>query len=186
MKSFKNKVVVITGAGSGIGRALALVLSKRGAKLALNDFDRESLDETKSMLQGNVLTEAFDVSDKEKMYAFATRIKTELGSAHAIINNAGIEGSTKPAFLTEPKEYERTMQVNFNGVLYGTLAFLPQLVENNEGAVINISSIFGLIGVPNNADYCASKFAVRGFTETLMAEFEESPINIHCVHPGGI
>ncbi len=191
MKSFNNKIVVITGAGSGMGRAYAMEFSKLGAKLALNDYDENSLLATKELLrqQNNstvVYTEAFNVADKQAMYCFAENVKKTLGNAHVIINNAGIEGSNLPVFTADEKSYEHVMNINFYGVLFGTKAFLPQLVENNEGAIVNVSSIFGLIGTPNSGEYCASKFAVRGFTESLMVEFKKSPISIHCVHPGGI
>ena len=190
MKNFKDKVVVITGAASGMGRAYAMAFGKLGAKLALNDFDENGLNETKALLaQKNitaVFTKVFDVSDRDKMYAFADKVKSTFGNAHVIINNAGIEGANKPLYLIEENEYEKIMGINFYGVLYGCKAFLPQLVANNEGAVVNVSSVFGIIGPPGQSDYCASKFAVRGLTESLMVEFHESPISIHSLHPGGI
>ncbi len=190
MKTFNNKIVVITGAGSGIGRALALECGKRGARLALNDYAIAGLEETIALLHSQGVKEVhhkvFDVSDEEAMFSFAEGIKQQLGNAHVIINNAGIAGSAEPAYNTPTSTYRRVMEINFFGVLYGTKAFLPQLVENNEGAVVNISSIFGLFGPPSNSDYSASKFAVRGFTEALSVEFHKSPISIHCVHPGGI
>ena len=190
MKNFKDKIVVITGAGSGIGRALALAFGKLGAKLALNDFQQKGLEETLSILKSQsnpeVLTSIFDVADRPSMAAFAEKVKVEWGNAHVIINNAGMAGGNHPAYLTSEDLYRRVMEVNFFGVLNGCQIFLPQLVENQEGAVVNISSIFGLMGTANNSAYCASKFAVRGYTETLVAEFQKSPISIHCVHPGGI
>jgi len=190
MKNFKDKIVVITGAGSGIGRAVAIAFGQKGARLALNDFNKQGLDETFEILKGKnihqVLTSVFDVSNKESMDEFALTVKRELGNAHIIVNNAGIEGGGEPAYLLDQDTFRRVMEVNFFGVLNGCKSFLPQLVANNEGAVVNISSVFGLIGAPNNSDYCASKFAVRGLTESLAVEFHESPITIHCVHPGGI
>jgi NAD(P)-dependent dehydrogenase (short-subunit alcohol dehydrogenase family) len=191
MRNFKDKVVVITGAASGMGRAYALEFAKLGSKVALNDFDKEGLEETIQLLKAkdysNFYYEAFDVSDKEKMFDFAKNVKKHLGNAHIIINNAGIGYAGKPAFHKPIEEFERIMQINFFGVLYGCKAFLPQIVANDEGAVVNVSSIFGLSGMPNVSDYCASKFAVTGFTEALMIEFSESKtISIHCVHPGGI
>ena len=190
MKQFKNKIVVITGAGSGMCRAYALEFARLGARLALNDYDAEGLAETLRQLPqvntADVLSRAFDVSDADAMFAFAAEVKSRLGNAHVIINNAGIEGAVKPVWATPASSYERVMRINFFGVVNGTRAFLPQLMENREGAVVNISSIFGLVGTPNHSDYCASKFAVRGFTEALMVELQGQPVSVHQVHPGGI
>ena len=190
MKNFKDKTVVITGAGSGMGRAYAIEFSKLGARLALNDYDTVGLAETCKIARDagakKIYSKVFDVSDKQAMYDFADGVKINIGNAHVIINNAGIEGGNKSGVALDNTDFERVMAINFFGVLYGTKAFLPQLIDNNEGAVVNVSSVFGLIGSPNSSDYCAAKFAVRGFTESLMTEFQDSPINIHCVHPGGI
>lgn len=190
MKDFKNRIVVITGAGSGMGRAYALEFAALGAQLALNDYDAKGLAETVALVQAKagvrVHSAAFDVSDRGAMEAFAAEVERVLGKAHVIINNAGIEGSGKPSWATPAASYERVMRINFHGVLNGTQVFLPQLLANGEGAVVNVSSIFGLIGTPNHSDYCASKFAVRGYTEALMVELQDSPISVHLVHPGGI
>lgn len=190
MKNFADKIVVITGAGSGMGRAYALEFARLGARLALNDFDAKGLEETLALLPalpaGAVYSQVFDVGDKTAMYVFADEVKARLGNAHVVINNAGIAGSGRPVWLKDEAAYERTMQVNFFGVVYGTRAFLPQLLANGEGAIVNVSSVFGLIGTPEASDYCASKFAVRGFTESLMVELQQSPISVHLVHPGGV
>ncbi|MFZ5957826.1 SDR family NAD(P)-dependent oxidoreductase [Pseudomonas knackmussii] len=190
MKSFANKVIVITGAGSGMGRAYALEFARHGARLALNDYDPDGLAETVQLLQGSdaaaVFSQACDVGDRDAMYAFATDVKQVLGNAHVIINNAGVGGGGQPVWAMTDADYERTLRINFFGVVHGTRAFLPQLLANGEGAIVNISSVFGLVGTPGASDYCASKFAVRGFTESLMVELEESPISVHLVHPGGI
>lgn len=190
MKDFKDKIIVITGAGSGMGRSYALEFAKLGAKLALNDYDPKGLAQTLALLKKTgikgVFSKAFDVGDKEAMNSFAAQVQSKLGNAHVIINNAGVGGGGMPVWAMEDQSYERTLQINFFGVVYGTRAFLPQLLANGEGAVVNISSVFGLVGTPNASDYCASKFAVRGFTESLMVELQESAITVHLVHPGGI
>lgn len=190
MRDFRNKVVVITGAGSGMGRAYAMAFAELGSHLALNDYDAAGLQETSDLLVAKghapALTQAFDVGDRAAMDSFAQAVHARWGGAHVVINNAGIEGSAQPAWLTSQAEYERIMRVNFYGVLNGTLAFLPQLQARGEGAIVNVSSIMGLIGSPSQSDYCASKFAVRGFTEALMVELYESPISVHLVHPGGV
>ena len=189
-KTMKNKIVVITGSGSGIGRALAIEYGQLGAILALNDYNAADLNETVSILKKEkvetVLSSIFDVSDKKAMKNFAAQVQSELGNANIVINNAGISGVDLPGYLINEENYRRVMDINFFGVLNGCQAFLPQMVEKNEGAIVNISSTFGMIGATNCSDYCASKFAVRGYTESLAAEFQESPITIHCVHPGGI
>jgi butyryl-CoA dehydrogenase len=190
MKDFKDKIIVITGAGSGMGRSYALEFAKLGAKLALNDYDPKGLAQTVALLKKagikGVFSQAFDVGDKAAMNSFAAQVQSKLGNAHVIINNAGVGGGGMPVWAMEDQSYERTLQINFFGVVYGTRAFLPQLLANGEGAVVNISSVFGLVGTPNASDYCASKFAVRGFTESLMVELQESAITVHLVHPGGI
>ena len=188
MKSFDGKVVVITGAGSGMGRAYALEFARRGARLALNDYDADTLAETVALLPSTTtaLQSAFDVSDRDAMYRFADQVDTELGGAHVIINNAGVAGCGRPVWSATDADYERIMGINFYGVVHGTRAFLPQIRARGEGAVVNISSIFGLTGTPNSSDYCAAKFAVRGFTESLMVETLNEQVTVHLVHPGGV
>lgn len=187
MKSFVDKTVVITGAGSGMGRAYAVEFAARGARLALNDYDEVALKETLALLpEGTPVTSAaYDVSDRAATYAFADQVLAEVGAADVVINNAGIEGSGQPLWATEDAELEKVMAVNFMGTVHGTRAFLSQVVANR-GAIVNISSLFGLIGPPNHADYSASKFAVRGFSEALGAELLHTGVNVYTVHPGGI
>lgn len=192
MKDFRNKTVVITGAGAGMGRCYAEQFGKLGARLALNDFDAQGLAETARLLQqqgvpeSNIYTEAFDVSNGEAMFRFADNVKQHLGAAQVVINNAGVSGKGKGFLQLTPEQFERTVQINFNGVLYGCRAFLPQLETHDEAVLVNVSSVFGLIGMAGNTDYCATKFAVRGLSEALMVEMHGTPVSVHLVHPGGI
>jgi NAD(P)-dependent dehydrogenase (short-subunit alcohol dehydrogenase family) len=190
MTYFSNKVVVITGAASGMGRSYALEFARCKARLALMDFDADGLAATVQMLKSlgvrEVISEAFDVSDRQAMFAFADTVMQRFGTVDAIINNAGISGDGLPAWDTPAKSYARVMNINFYGVLHGTQAFLPELMRKNSGHVVNVSSIFGLVGAPSHTDYSASKFAVRGFTEALMVELCKTNIGVHLVHPGGI
>ena len=189
-ESFTDKVVVITGAGSGMGRAYAIEFEKVGARLSLCDVDPVGLQETvvalRSATADRVFSATVDVADEDAMNDFADRSRAALGNAHVLINNAGIAGSMLPGVETTAKDLDRVFSVNFYGVVHGTLAFMPQLQVNGEAALVNVSSIFGMIGAPGNADYCATKFAVRGYTEVLMAELDGTHVQVHLVHPGGI
>ncbi|HAB07679.1 MAG TPA: acetoin dehydrogenase [Alcanivorax sp.] len=190
MKDFQNKVAVITGAGSGIGRALARDLAAAGARLALSDVNQVGLQETADSLglgSDRLITEAFDVADRDAFYAFAERVTGHFGAAHLVFNNAGVAlGATVEDMSYE--DFEWLMGINFWGVVHGTKAFLPHLKAAGEGHIVNVSSVFGLIGVPTQSAYNASKFAVRGFTEALRQELEMEGGRVSCtsVHPGGI
>lgn len=190
MKDFQNKVAVITGAGSGIGRALARDLAAAGARLALSDVNQVGLQETADSLglgSDRLITEAFDVADRGAFYAFAERVTGHFGAAHLVFNNAGVAlGATVEDMSYE--DFEWLMGINFWGVVHGTKAFLPHLKAAGEGHIVNVSSVFGLIGVPTQSAYNASKFAVRGFTEALRQELEMEGGRVSCtsVHPGGI
>ena len=190
VKSFLGKVAAITGAGSGIGRALTLRLAQRGCHLALCDVDERSLAATvESALQTGVRVTAdrVDVADREAVTRWADRVAEEHGSVNLIFNNAGvalgsaIEGGTY-------EDFEWLFGINFWGVVHGTKAFLPHLRASGEGHVVNISSVFALISVPGQGAYNASKAAVRGFTDALRMELEMSgaPVSATCVYPGGI
>ncbi len=190
MKDFKDKVAVVTGAGSGIGRALARQLADAGARLALADINETGLRETANELgldDSRLITEAFDVADREAVYRFAERVAGHFGAVHLVINNAGVAlGATVERMTYE--DFEWLMGINFWGVVYGTKAFLPHLKAAGEGHIVNVSSVFGLIGVPTQSAYNAAKFAVRGFTESLRQELEMEGGKVSCtsVHPGGI
>lgn len=191
MERLDDKRIVITGAGSGMGRAYATEFAKEGvAGLVLCDVDEAGLAETVEMVKplGDppVYAELVDVADEQAMLDFAAASRATMGDAHVVINNAGIAGSMDAGVDTSVKAIEHVFAVNFYGVVHGTLAFMPQLEAVDEAALVNVSSIFGLLGVPGNADYCATKFAVRGYTETLMAELADSHIQVHLLHPGGI
>ncbi|MEM6261228.1 MAG: SDR family oxidoreductase [Bacteroidota bacterium] len=188
MRQFTRKVAVITGAGNGIGRCLAQALATEGAHLALADIGSEALEETvKSLPPADhlVTTHVVDVANREAVEEFTREVVAQHGAAHLIINNAGVSYAGRVTNLLY-EDMEWIMNINYWGVVYGTKSFLPVLLEQGEGHIVNISSIFGLVGVPTQAAYNATKFAVRGFTEALRRELAESPIGVTCVHPGGI
>ncbi|MDG1255446.1 MAG: SDR family NAD(P)-dependent oxidoreductase [Glaciecola sp.] len=188
---FRNKVVAITGAGSGMGRSYATLLAAQGAKLLLSDIDADALDATVALLSSSeqgVAAMAMDVSNTDHWLAFKQLAIDEFGGCHMLINNAGIEGAAQPAWASTTEQLNRTMDVNFFGVVTGCRTFLPLLTAQKWAALVNISSIFGFIGTPNASDYCASKFALRGYTESLMVELAHvhPQVQVHLVHPGGV
>lgn len=183
-----DRVVVITGAGSGIGRALAAELTDRGAHVAISDWDEASVSETARMIEGagtKVMTASFDVSDRSAVESHAAAVIEEFGRADVIVNNAGVN----LASLVETVSYEDlewVIDIDFWGVVHGTKAFLPHLLERDEGAIVNVSSVFGMFGLPTQSGYNAAKFAVRGFTESLQQELADTGVLVSRVHPGGI
>ncbi len=186
MRQFQDRVVAITGAASGIGRALAIDLARRGASLALSDLDEVGLAETARLASGpRVTTRRLDVADRAAVFAWAEEVAREHGRVHAIVNNAGVALSATLA-NTPIADFEWLMGINFWGVVHGTQAFLPHLLRAEEGHVVNLSSVFGLIAVPSQGAYNASKFAVRGFTEALRQELADTAVRVTCVHPGGV
>jgi NAD(P)-dependent dehydrogenase (short-subunit alcohol dehydrogenase family) len=185
MYALQGKVAVVTGAGSGIGRALALNLARRGCRLALADINEANLAETTGLVGGSLLAQRLDVADRAAVYAFAQRVQRELGTAHVVINNAGVAVSQTVNEVSY-EDFEWLMGINFWGVAYGTKAFLPMLLAQDEGAIVNVSSVFGLIGWPAQGTYNAAKFAVRGLTEALRHELDGTNVKSICVHPGGI
>ncbi|MBH2017505.1 MAG: SDR family NAD(P)-dependent oxidoreductase [Burkholderiales bacterium] len=190
MKNFKNKVAAITGAASGMGRTLALELARRGCHLSLSDVNEKGLAETASMaskLGVKVTTAKLNVADREAMYAWADQTARDHGQVNLIFNNAGV---ALGAFVetVKPEDFEWIMGINFWGVVWGTQAFLPHLKKAGEGHIVNTSSLFGLLSVPTQGTYNASKFAVRGYTEALRQELDmaQCGVSATCVHPGGI
>lgn len=188
MSIFKDKVCVITGAASGMGRELARQLSEQGAVLAISDVDTDGLEETRKMIDaGNrILVDVLDVSDKQAVLDYPAKVEAALGPADYVFNNAGMT-RVGDVMNTPLESMEQIINVNFWGVVRMTKVFLPQLLRT-KGAVTNISSLFGLIAYSGQAHYCASKFAVRGFTETLALEMDnaETGVGVCCVHPGGV
>lgn len=190
MSEFQGRIAVVTGAGSGIGRALAVALAERGAKLAVSDVNADGLSETTRILTSRgtaVHEQRLDVADREAMTAYAATVRAHFGVVNQIYNNAGIAFS-RSVLETEYEDYERVFGVNLWGVIHGTKAFLPHLVESGDGHVVNISSLNGIAAQNEMTHYCTTKFAVRGFTETLRMEMlaEGRPVRVTSVHPGGI
>jgi NADP-dependent 3-hydroxy acid dehydrogenase YdfG len=190
MQGFAGKVAVITGAGSGIGQALAIELARSGAKVAISDVDTEGLARTAERLAvigATVKSDRLDVSEREAFLVYADEVNGHFGKINQIYNNAGI-AFTGDIEVTQFKDIERVMDVDFWGVVNGTKAFLPHLIASGDGHVVNVSSLFGLFSVPGQAAYNSAKFAVRGFTEALRQEMVLAghPVKVTTVHPGGI
>ena len=190
MTGIKGKVAVVTGAGSGIGQALACELARRGAKVAISDIDATGLAETAKRLRtiGATVHQArLDVTDRAGVLSYADEVVAEFGTVNIVINNAGI-AFTGDVEQMSFEQIERVIDVDFWGVVNGTKAFLPHLISSGDGHVVNISSLFGLLAVPGQSAYNAAKFAVRGFTEALRQEMRINghPVQVTCVHPGGI
>lgn len=190
MQGFAGKVAVVTGAGSGIGQALAIELARSGASVAISDVDTEGLAETERRIKeigAPVKADRLDVTEREAFLLYADEVKEHFGRVNQIYNNAGI-AFTGDIEVSQFKDIERVMDVDFWGVVNGTKAFLPHLIASGDGHVINVSSVFGLFAVPGQGAYNAAKFAVRGFTEALNQEMTAAghPVKVTTVHPGGI
>ncbi|NUU20516.1 MAG: SDR family NAD(P)-dependent oxidoreductase [Streptomycetaceae bacterium] len=191
MQDFAGKVVAITGAGSGIGRALAYELARYGARLALSDVNEEAVRETANLAltQGASETVAtrVDVADRDAVRAWADDTAGYFGTVNLVVNNAGV-ALTASVEEMEWEDFEWLMGINFWGVAYGTKAFLPHLRRARDAHLVNISSVFGLMGIPTQSAYCAAKYAVRGFSESLRQEMHlsKSGVRVTTVHPGGI
>lgn len=190
MKDFTGRVAAITGAGSGIGRSLAVELARRGCHLAISDVNDATLAETVSLCEGHgikVTSTRVDVADKAALTAWADDVVAEHGKVNLIFNNAGVSLGYDVDTMSDD-DLEWIIGINFWGVLNGTRAFLPHLHAADEGHVVNISSVFGLVSIPSQSAYNAAKFGVRGFTDALRMELKiaRSTVSSTTVHPGGI
>lgn len=181
-----SKTVVITGAASGMGRALAQRLARQGCPVAAVDWDEEGLQETVDAIDGPVLHRKLDVRDRQAQMAFAAEVRDWAPAPiGAVFNNAGVTVS-QTAAEAAPEDDEWVMDVNLWGVIHGTRAYLPLLVEQDAGVIVNTSSVFGLMGFPTQSAYCASKAAVKGYTEALRHELRGTNVGAILVHPGGV
>jgi NAD(P)-dependent dehydrogenase (short-subunit alcohol dehydrogenase family) len=188
--NYKGRTAVVTGAASGIGQALAVALSRRGANLAISDVNYEGLEDTVRLCaggEGKVEPYRLDVADRAAFVAHADEVASTFGGVHLVVNNAGVAvaGTIEE---TTFDDFDWLLGINLYGVINGSKAFLPHLIESGDGHLVNISSVFGLIAPAYNGAYCTAKFGVRGFTEALRQEMriDGRPVQVHCVHPGGI
>jgi NADP-dependent 3-hydroxy acid dehydrogenase YdfG len=190
MSSFAGRVAVVTGAGSGIGRALACRLAADGARVAISDVDEDGLAATAARaarLGDVVAVDRVDVTDRAAMTRYAAMLATDAGGVSVLINNAGVAHGGAFAGMSFA-DIDRVLSVDLNGVVNGTKVFLPQLIASGNGSLINISSVFGLVPFPGQSAYVAAKYAVRGFTESIRIEMLAAghPVSVTCVHPGGV
>jgi NAD(P)-dependent dehydrogenase (short-subunit alcohol dehydrogenase family) len=191
VRTLDSKVVVITGAGSGMGREMALIAARQGALLAVSDWDAQGLAETVDLLKAagarELRSDVVDVSDRAAMADLAEAVVQQFGRVNMLVNNAGVSVTGDFEEMSY-EDFDWIVGVNFNGVVNGTKEFLPHLIASGDGALVNISSLFGLISMPGQTAYNATKYAVRGFTEALREEMliNGHPVTVTCIHPGGI
>ncbi len=189
--TIQNNVFAITGAGSGIGRALAIEMAKKNAKVAITDLNEANLQETKLLVEqygGEAITHIVDAANKEQMIQWAADVVAHYGQVDGIINNAGVALGKVSIREVSYEDFEWIVGINMWGMIYGTKAFLPYLEQRPRGCIVNLSSVFGLMGVGYQGPYCTTKFAIRGFTESLRMELKNTTPHIFAcsVHPGGI
>ena len=190
MKDLKEKVVAITGAASGIGRALAMNLAQEGCHLGISDINEAGLKETADMVYSQnknvrVTTHKVDTANREQVKQYARDVVKAHGAVHIIINNAGV-AVVETLEDVGYEDFQWLMGINLWGVIYGSKEFLPYLKKQDSAHIVNISSVNGIFTNPNNGPYCTAKYAVRGFTETLAQELAGTNVKVSCVHPGGI
>lgn len=191
MTSIDGRVAAVTGAASGIGRALSVALAERGCRIAVSDVDEDGLAETGRRAREagaeNVSLTRVDVADRAAVEAWADDTIARFGTVNLIFNNAGVAHSA-PVASIDYENFHWLMDINFWGVVHGTTAFLPHLKASGDGHVVNVSSVFGLVGIPTQSAYNAAKFGVRGFTEALRIELDQERCGVSAtaIHPGGI
>jgi NAD(P)-dependent dehydrogenase (short-subunit alcohol dehydrogenase family) len=188
MKDFRDRVAVVTGAASGIGQALAQRFAQEGCALAIVDIDEAGLERTRTLVRAEgreCSAHVVDVSDRERMQALPDAVMREHGRVDILVNNAGVAvaGTLEEQSL---EDFEWIVGINFWGVVYGCKFFLPHLRRSDAAYIVNLSSMFGLVGIPGQSSYCATKFAVRGLSESIGAELYETSVRVMSVHPGGI
>lgn len=189
MKSFENKIAVITGAGSGIGKSLALRLAGEGAKVAIADIDEDALSQTGREIReqgGEVWVGCFDVANRGAVHEFAETVLKQYGSVDLVINNAGMVMESLGIEELEYDDFERVMNVNLWGVVNGSKAFIPHLLKQSEASLVNVSSVYGLTAKALQTAYSTSKFAVRGFSEAIRQELRDTSVTVTVVFPGGV
>jgi NAD(P)-dependent dehydrogenase (short-subunit alcohol dehydrogenase family) len=187
---YRGRTAVVTGAGSGLGRGLALELAARGAQLALSDIDGAALAETVRRCEpaaGKIRASELDVSDRGAFLAYAKEVEVAFGAVHLVINNAGV-AVVASVEDTSFEDLDWLLGINLMGVINGSKAFLPCLIRSGDGHLVNISSVFGLVAPAYQSAYSTAKFGVRAFTECLRQEMliGRHPVSVHCVHPGGV
>ena len=190
LRTVQDRATVITGAGSGIGRALALRAAAGGARLAIADWNPEGLAETvraAEQVGAEVHAQVVDVSDRAAVQAWAADVVAALGRVELVVNNAGVSATGDFLDLTYD-DIDWILGVNLHGVINGSKEFLPHLVASGNGALVNVSSLFGLMSMPGQSAYNATKYAVRGLTEAIREEMlvARHPVTVTCVHPGGV
>lgn len=189
-RSYAGKTAVVTGAGSGIGRALALNLAQRGARLALSDVQADAVEDTARQCQehgAQARAWKLDVSDRDAVFAHAEEVAEHFGGVDLLVNNAGVSLTGRGTEVTDT-DHRWIMDINYFGMVHGTLAFLPHLAASGDGQLANVSSVFGLMAFPKQTAYNGSKFAIRGYTEALRMELlaDKVPVSVSVVHPGGV
>lgn len=188
MKTFQNKVSVVTGAGSGMGKYLALNLAQEGSDVVICDINQKALNETEDLIKAyNVSCSSLnlDLREKNNIDTLVEETISNYGKVDLVFNNAGVV-TASPFLEMKESDWDWCNDLNYNSLVYCSRAFLPHLMKEKESALVNTSSIFGIITTPNNTVYHATKFAVRGFTESLAMELRDDPIQINCVYPGHI